>query len=85
MALSNIIHSSGSFGGLFAPDGLPDGVRARLEIACRTAAAAGNYLTTAKRLMLGADLYTDAAAFGARLKKDIEEKKALLKTLGYPK
>jgi tripartite-type tricarboxylate transporter receptor subunit TctC len=74
-----------SFGGLFAPAGLPDGVKARLEKACRTAAAVGNYLATAKRLMLGADLYLDAAAFGARLKKDIEEKKVLLKTLGYLK
>jgi tripartite-type tricarboxylate transporter receptor subunit TctC len=74
-----------SFGGLFAPTGLPDDVKARLEQACKTAAATGAYLTTAKRLMLGADLYADAAAFGARLARDIEEKRALLKTLGYPK
>jgi tripartite-type tricarboxylate transporter receptor subunit TctC len=74
-----------SFGGLFAPAGLPDDVQARLEKACKAAAATGIYLTTAKRVMLGANLYADAAAFGARLKRDIEEKRALLKTLGYPK
>lgn len=74
-----------SFGGLFAPAGLPDDVKVRLEKACKAAAATETYLTTAKRVMLGADLYAGAAAFGARLKKDIEEKRALLKTLGYPK
>ncbi len=74
-----------SFGGLYGPAGLPADVKARLESACKSAAATPTYLTTAKRAMLGAELYTDGATFGARLKKDIEEKKALLKTLGYPK
>jgi tripartite-type tricarboxylate transporter receptor subunit TctC len=74
-----------SFGGLFAPAGLPGHIKSRLEKACEAAAATEIYLTTAKRVMLGADLYANADAFGARLKKDIEEKKALLKTLGYPK
>lgn len=74
-----------SFGGLFAPVGLPGGVKATLEKACKFAAAQPTYLNTAKNVSLGAQLYTDSAAFGARLKKDIEEKKALLKTLGYPK
>jgi tripartite-type tricarboxylate transporter receptor subunit TctC len=73
-----------SFGGLFAPAGLADDVKDRLEKACKVAAATETYLTTAKRVMLGDNLYADAAAFGARLKKDIEEKRALLKTLGYP-
>lgn len=74
-----------SFGGLFAPVGLPDDVKATLENACKFAAAQPTYLNTAKNASLGAQLYADSAAFGARLKKDIEEKKALLKTLGYPK
>jgi tripartite-type tricarboxylate transporter receptor subunit TctC len=74
-----------SFGGLFAPAGLPAGIMARLEAACKAAAAHDKYQTTAKRAMLGANLYADAAAFGMRLKQDIEEKKALLKMLGYPK
>jgi tripartite-type tricarboxylate transporter receptor subunit TctC len=74
-----------SFGGLFAPAGLPEDVKARLEQVCEAATATKIYLTTAKRVMLGADLYAGADAFAARLKRDIEEKKALLKTLGFPK
>jgi tripartite-type tricarboxylate transporter receptor subunit TctC len=74
-----------SFGGLFAPAALPARIAARLEEACKAAAAHRNYLTTAKRVMLGADLYADATAFDVRLKKDVEEKKALLRMLGYPK
>jgi tripartite-type tricarboxylate transporter receptor subunit TctC len=74
-----------SFGGLFGPAGLPDDVKATLEKACKAAAATPTYLTTAKRAMLGAELYTDSTAFAARLKNDVEEKKVLLKTLGYPK
>lgn len=74
-----------SFGGLFGPPGLPEDVRARLESACKTAVATSAYLTTAKNAMLSADLYTDSATFAARLKKDIDEKRVLLKTLGYPK
>lgn len=74
-----------SFGGLFAPAGLPRDVKDRLEAACRSAAAQPFYLETAKRTMLGSDLYADSAAFAARLKTDIDEKKALLKSLGFPK
>lgn len=74
-----------SFGGLFAPVGLPADVKDKLEKACKVAAARPPYVGTAQRAMLGADLYADSVAFGARLQKDIEDKKALLKTLGYPK
>jgi tripartite-type tricarboxylate transporter receptor subunit TctC len=74
-----------SFGGLFAPAGLPADIEDRLEAACRSAAARPDYLETAKRTMLGTDLYADSTAFAARLKTDIEEKKMLLKSLGYPK
>jgi tripartite-type tricarboxylate transporter receptor subunit TctC len=73
-----------SFGGLFAPAGLPNDVKSRLEEACKFAAAQPIYVDTAKRAMLGAKLYADSASFAARLAKDIEEKKVLLKTLGYP-
>jgi tripartite-type tricarboxylate transporter receptor subunit TctC len=73
-----------SFGGLFTTAGVPNDVKARLEAACKFAAAQPVYVDTAKRALLGTKLYADSASFAARLAKDIEEKKALLKTLGYP-
>ncbi|MCX7315170.1 MAG: tripartite tricarboxylate transporter substrate binding protein [Alphaproteobacteria bacterium] len=74
-----------SFGGLFAPAGVPEGIKATLEKSCKSAKAQPNYLATAKRILLGTNLYADASAFGERLAKDISEKKELLKSLGYPK
>jgi tripartite-type tricarboxylate transporter receptor subunit TctC len=74
----------GSFGGLFAPAGLPDNVKVRLQEACEFATARPIYVDTAKRALLGAELYADSATFAARLAADIDEKKVLLKTLGYP-
>lgn len=74
-----------SFGGLYAPAGLPDDVKATLEKACKFAAAQPRYVETAKRALLGADLYKDAGAFQTDLEKDIADKKVLLNGLGYPK
>jgi tripartite-type tricarboxylate transporter receptor subunit TctC len=74
-----------SFGGLYGPAGLPDDIKSTLEKACKTAAERPIYVDTAKRSFLGAELYTGSAAFAARLKKDVDDKKALLKTLGFPK
>jgi tripartite-type tricarboxylate transporter receptor subunit TctC len=74
-----------SFGGLYGPAGLPDDIKSTLEKACKTAAERQIYVDTAKRSFLGAELYTGSAAFAARLKKDVNDKKALLKTLGFPK
>jgi len=74
-----------SFGGLYAPADLPADIKARLEKACKFAAEQPGYLSTAKNAALGAQLYTGADAFAARLKKDIADKAVLLKTLGYPK
>jgi tripartite-type tricarboxylate transporter receptor subunit TctC len=74
-----------SFGGLYGPAGLPDDIKSTLETACKTAAERPIYIDTAKRSLLGADLYAGADAFAARLKKDVDDKKALLKTLGFPK
>jgi hypothetical protein len=34
--------------------------------------------------MLGGELFADAEQFSSRLKRDIEEKRKLLRTLGYP-
>lgn len=74
-----------SFGGLYGPAGLPDDIKSTLEKACKTAAERPIYVDTAKRALLGADLYAGSSAFAARLKKDVDDKKVLLKTLGYPK
>lgn len=74
-----------SFGGLYGPANLPADIKAVLEKSCKFAAAQPAYLETAKNALLGAELYTGADAFAARLKKDVADKKVLLKTLGYPK
>jgi tripartite-type tricarboxylate transporter receptor subunit TctC len=74
-----------SFGGLFGPAGLPENIKATLGKACKSAAAQQGYLATAKRILLGPNLYADANAFGERLSKDMSEKRELLKSLGYPK
>ncbi len=74
-----------SFGGLFAPKGIDADVKDRLERACKSASEQPIYVRTAERALLGADLYHNAAQFEVRLKQDIEEKRKLLKALGYPK
>lgn len=70
-----------SFGGLFAPKGVPADVKARLEAACKAAAASPRYVETAKNLRLSPNLYYPASAFAAHLKVDIAEKAQLLSTL----
>jgi tripartite-type tricarboxylate transporter receptor subunit TctC len=72
-----------SFGGLFAPAGLPAELEARLAAACKSAAAAPLYLETARKALLSGDLYADSKAFAARLARDIADKKQVLKSLGY--
>jgi tripartite-type tricarboxylate transporter receptor subunit TctC len=74
-----------SFGRLFAPAGLESEVKERLEKACKFAAEQPTYIRTGERARLGADLYRNASQFESRLKRDIEAKRAVLKTLGYPK
>jgi tripartite-type tricarboxylate transporter receptor subunit TctC len=74
-----------SFGGLYAPAGTPKQVKTALEAACKFAAAQPRYVETAKRALLGGELYKDADAFAAALQKDVAEKKVLLTALGYPK
>jgi tripartite-type tricarboxylate transporter receptor subunit TctC len=71
-----------SFGGLFAPAGVPGDVMARLATGCRFAVQQEAYVDLAKRLHQGADYYADAATFAKRLDQDIAEKRQLLMRLG---
>ena len=74
-----------SFGGLFAPAGVPADVLAKLRNGCRIAVQHSAYVDLAKRLHQGSHYYTDAAVFAKRLEKDVEDKKQLLQRLGLPK
>jgi tripartite-type tricarboxylate transporter receptor subunit TctC len=71
-----------SFGGLFAPAGVPGDVMARLATGCRFAVQQPAYTDLAKRLHQGSDYYADAAAFAKRLELDVAEKRQLLMRLG---
>ncbi|HVY56699.1 MAG TPA: tripartite tricarboxylate transporter substrate binding protein [Xanthobacteraceae bacterium] len=72
-----------SFGGLLGPAGLPEDVKVKLAAACRTAAETPLYLETARRALLGKDMFADSAAFARRLDADIKEKREILRSLGY--
>ena len=74
-----------SFGGLFAPAGVPADVMAKLAIGCKVAVEAPAYVELAKRLHQGSHYFADAATFAKRLDKDVEDKKELLQRLGLPK
>jgi tripartite-type tricarboxylate transporter receptor subunit TctC len=71
-----------SFGGLFAPAGVPGDVMARLATGCRFAVQQPAYTDLAKRLHQGSDYYADAATFAKRLELDVAEKRQLLMRLG---
>jgi tripartite-type tricarboxylate transporter receptor subunit TctC len=71
-----------SFGGLFAPAGVPGDVMARLATGCRFAVQQPAYADLAKRLHQGSDYYADAATFAKRLELDVAEKRQLLMRLG---
>lgn len=70
-----------SFGGLFAPKGVPAPVKARLETACKAAVETPRYTDLARKLRLGPNLYYPAAEFAAHLATDIADKARLLATL----
>ena len=71
-----------SFGGLFAPAGVPSDVVAKLTTGCRFAVQQAAYADLAKRLHQGSDYYADAATFARRLELDVAEKRQLLVRLG---
>ncbi len=70
-----------SFGGLFAPKGVPAPVKARLETACKAAVETPRYTDLARKLRLGPNLYYSGAEFAAHLATDIADKARLLATL----
>ncbi len=70
-----------SFGGLFAPAGTPEPVLARLEAACAAAAAADAYRNTARTGFQPADYHLPRAEFARRLRQDIDDKAAVLRTI----
>ena len=74
-----------SFGGLFAPAGVPTAVLAKLVTGCKVAAEAPAYVDLAKRLHQGSHYFATEAAFAKRLDADVDDKKQLLQRVGYLK
>jgi tripartite-type tricarboxylate transporter receptor subunit TctC len=74
-----------SIGGLSAPAGLPADVKAKLEGACKAAAATPNYLKVMKAVFQPDDFYDGSAAYTKALEQDLEAKRRLLGQLGMIK
>ncbi|HYF09346.1 MAG TPA: tripartite tricarboxylate transporter substrate binding protein [Acetobacteraceae bacterium] len=68
-------------GGIVAPAGLPDGVRAALERACAAGLRSEAYRATAERLREPV-AYRSGADFAAAIAADVAAKQALLEALG---
>ena len=64
-----------SFGGLFAPTGVPADVMAKLQAGCRISVQQTAYVEMAKRLHQGSRYYADATAFAKTLEQDVEDKR----------
>ena len=73
-----------SFGGLFAPVGVPAATMSKLASSCKLAVEQPAYADLAKRLHQGTNYFAGTAAFAARVEKDVEEKAQLLRQLGLP-
>jgi len=71
-----------SFGGLFAPAGVPADVLQKLEVACKFAVEQPAYVGLAKQFHQGNNYYADAATFTKRLAADVIDKQALLQRIG---
>ena len=70
-----------SFGGLLAPAGTPLAVRQRIEAACAGAARDEGYREAARRGFQPDEPYAGMDAFGAAIRRDVEEKGRLLRAL----
>lgn len=70
-----------SFGGLFAPAGLPEAERLRLARACEAAAADPLYVEAAKRGFQPRSWYAGPEDFAARITRDTAEKARLLQRI----
>jgi tripartite-type tricarboxylate transporter receptor subunit TctC len=73
--------SPASFGGLFAPAGIPAPIVAKLAAACAGAATEDKYASAAKTAAQPSDYYADAVTLQQRLKRDIEGKARVLARL----
>ena len=74
-----------SFGGLFAPAGVPGDVLAKLGSGCKFAVEQPAYVNLAKQFHQGTRYYADAATFARRLDADVADKKELLQRVGLIK
>jgi tripartite-type tricarboxylate transporter receptor subunit TctC len=74
-----------SFGGLFAPAGVPGDVLAKLGSGCKFAVEQPAYVNLAKQFHQGTRYYADAATFAKRLDADVADKKELLQRVGLIK
>jgi len=74
-----------SIGGLLAPAGLPAAIKKKLEDACIAARDTEAFQRIVKNTFQPADYFADSAAFATNLKKDVEDKRKLLTTLGMVK
>ena len=74
-----------SVGGLYAPAGLPADVKKKLEAACIAARDTEPFQRIVKTTFQPADYFADSAGFAANLKKDVEDKRRLLTSLGMVK
>ncbi|TPG59664.1 tripartite tricarboxylate transporter substrate binding protein [Roseomonas nepalensis] len=70
-----------SFGGLMAPAGTPAERVALLEAACAAVAAEEGYRAAARRALQPDAYHAGAAAFAARLARDVAEKAELLRAI----
>ncbi|MFT8245042.1 Bug family tripartite tricarboxylate transporter substrate binding protein [Roseomonas sp. BN140053] len=68
-----------SFGGLFAPVGVPEARLAKLESACAAVATDAGYRTAARNGTQPANYHLGAAEFARRIAADVEQKTALLR------
>lgn len=74
-----------SIGGLSAPRGLPEDVKARLESVCKTAAASDSFGKLMKSLHQPADYFADGATYARELAADAVVKERMLGQLGLLK
>jgi tripartite-type tricarboxylate transporter receptor subunit TctC len=74
-----------SFGGLFAPAGVPSDVLAKLGRGCKFAVEQPAYVNLAKQFHQGTRYYADATTFAGRLDADVADKKELLQRVGLIK
>ena len=74
-----------SIGGLFAPAGLPDDVKRKLDNACKAAMQTDAFKRIAKSTFQPSDFSADMAGFKANIAKDVDDKRRLLTALGMVK